>query len=113
MSEQTIDRRRRGRRALRVAIPLVAGALVVGVVVSLMAASIGLASCGPREIFVPLDVGPNCQDLVRSMAVRTGAAAGAVTAFFMLFSMGLVRTVARMEEDRRSQLEHTQSGSGQ
>jgi hypothetical protein len=100
------------RRVLRVAIPLVAGGLIVGVVVSLMAASIGLASCGPREIFVPLDVGPDCQGLVRSMAVRTGAAAGTVTAFFMLFSMGLVRTVARMEEDRRGEAEPTRSGSG-
>lgn len=101
--ETHLERPSRGegdRRALRVAVPVVLAGVLVGCVVWVMAASLGIASCAPREALVLFERGPTCEELVRSLSLRTGAVAGVVTSFSLLLSMGLLRTVIRMEEDR-------------
>jgi hypothetical protein len=89
-----------GLRALLLVMPFVLAGLVVGGVVAVMSASIGIASCAPREAFAPIDHGPTCEALVRSLSIRTGAVTGVVTAFFLLLTLALMRTVLRMEQDR-------------
>ncbi|MBI4260189.1 MAG: hypothetical protein HY658_06445 [Actinobacteria bacterium] len=92
--------RSRVRRFLRVTAPLAAAGALVGVVVSAMAASIGLASCGPREALIPFDPASGCHDLVLSLSARTGLAAGVVTVFSALFVMGLSRTADHLRDER-------------
>jgi hypothetical protein len=86
----------RGRRHL---LSATVAAAVVGVAVALVARSVAGSSCPEYDA---LRVVSSCRDLVGSLAVRVGAAAGVAVLLMDLLSAGLRRTAEIMEEHRRT-----------
>jgi hypothetical protein len=77
---------------------LLAGVFVGGLVTG-TSALLGRSDCPDSE--APHLSMQSCEALVRSLAVRTGIAAGIATVFVLFLVVGLMRTGQRMEEDRR------------
>jgi hypothetical protein len=74
--------------------------VTVGAAVTAMAAFFGVASCSESDVLAPVDVGSGCEDLVRTLSIRTGAVAGVATMLFIMLAVGLLKTAFRREEDR-------------
>ena len=98
------------RWAVRTGLPIAAAGVVVAVTVSFVATSRGLDSCGPAVAapasnrfasIAAIDGGPTCQELVRSLSVRTGVGVGIAAAFLLGFVLGLQRTAVVLDRDRR------------
>jgi len=87
---------RRGRIRL---ISATVAAGVVGVAVALVARSFAGGSCPEHDA---LRVVSSCRELVGSLAVRVGVAAGVAVLLMELLSAGLRRTAEAMEEARRT-----------
>ena len=85
-----------------VASVLLAGVFVGGLVTG-TSALLGRSDCLPETSARPPWVLSSCEDLVRSLAVRTGIAAGIATVFVLLLVTGLMRTSQRIEEDRHAE----------
>lgn len=90
----------RGHRVLRLILPLLMAGVTVGAAVTAMAAFFGVASCSESAVLAPVDVGSACEDLVRTLSIRTGAVAGVATVLFIMLTVGLLKMVARTDEDR-------------
>jgi hypothetical protein len=74
-------------------------AAVIGVAVALVARSFAGGSCPEHDA---LRVVSSCRELVGSLAMRVGAAAGIAVLLMELLSAGLRRTAEALEEDRRT-----------
>jgi hypothetical protein len=83
-----------------VASVLLAGVFVGGLVTG-TSALLGRSDCPDSE--APGLSMQSCEGLVRSLAVRTGIAAGIATIFVLLLVTGLMRTSQRIEEDRHAE----------
>ncbi|MFL5737762.1 MAG: hypothetical protein ACJ76P_10525 [Actinomycetota bacterium] len=79
---------------------LVLAGVLVGGLVTGTSALLGRSDCPDSE--APGLSLQSCEGLVRSLAVRTGVAAGIATIFVLLLVAGLMRTSQRMEEDRHA-----------
>lgn len=86
----------RERRSLHLG-PLLAAAVVVGVVVWFAARAFAAGSCPEHDV---LRVATSCRALVGSLAIRVGAVAGAAVVVMDLTSAGLRRTAESMDERR-------------
>jgi hypothetical protein len=86
-------------RSRRLVVSVLLAGVFVGGLVTGTSALLGRSDCPDSE--APGLSLQSCEGLVRSLAVRTGVAAGVATIFVLLLVMGLMRTSQRMEEDRR------------
>ena len=83
----------------RFAVAVLLAGVFVGGLVTGTSALLGRSDCPNSE---PSALSTqSCEGLVRSLALRTGIAAGIATIFVLLLVVGLMRTSQRMEEDRR------------
>jgi hypothetical protein len=80
-------------------VAVVLAGIFVGGLVTGTSALLGRSDCPDSE--APGLSMQSCEGLVRSLAVRTGIAAGIATVFVLLLVAGLMRTSQRMDEDRR------------
>jgi hypothetical protein len=83
-----------GPSRLRIGLALVAAGLVVGLLVAVVATITGASLCSAAQS------GTSCYQLTRTLSIRTGLVAGAMTVVILLLFAGLLRMVARDEEDR-------------
>jgi len=91
----------------RFVLALVAAGVAVGAVVAITAAIAGHHDCGEttHQLGFTLGTAPpsDCEGLIRSLALRTGIAAGVATVLILLLMTGLLRTGQRIEEDRHTE----------
>ncbi|MFL5768024.1 MAG: hypothetical protein ACJ758_09320 [Actinomycetota bacterium] len=88
-------------RGRRLAISVLLAGVFVGGLVTGTSALLGRSDCPTSE--APGVSTQSCEGLVRSLAVRTGIAAGVATIFVLLLVIGLMRTSQRIEEDRHAE----------
>jgi hypothetical protein len=80
--------------------PVLARAAVVGLLVWLTARGFGSSSCSEHDSVIAAS---SCLELVSSLAVRVGAAAGVAMVVMELLAAGLLRTAAVLEEQREAE----------
>jgi hypothetical protein len=88
-------------RGYRFVVSVLLAGVFVGGLVTGTSALLGRSDCPDSEAS-GLSM-QSCEGLVRSLAVRTGVAAGIATIFVLLLVTGLMRTSQRIEEDRRAE----------
>jgi hypothetical protein len=87
----------------RFVVALLGAGVAVGVVVAATSMMMGGSDCGDEpHPAVPPGIVQSCHDLMVSLSIRTGIAAGVATVFVLLLVTGLFRTSQRMEEDRHA-----------
>ncbi|HYU58141.1 MAG TPA: hypothetical protein VEO00_08845 [Actinomycetota bacterium] len=83
---------------LRRVLALVAFGLLAGGVVATGASLVSRDLCGDEVGAAAVRA---CDDLVRTLSIRTGLLAGVVSVLMGLLVLGLIRTARQDEEDRR------------
>jgi hypothetical protein len=88
----------------RFVVALLASGVAVGLVVAATSVMLGGSDCPdePHPSFPP-GIVQSCHDLMWSLSIRTGIAAGVATVFVLLLVVGLFRTSQRIEEDRHAE----------
>jgi hypothetical protein len=85
----------------RFAVTLLLSGVAVGVIVAATSVMVGGSDCSDEP--VPPGIVRSCHDLMWSLSIRTGIAAGIATVFVLLLVTGLLRTSQRIEEDRHAE----------
>jgi hypothetical protein len=80
--------------------PVLARAAAVGLLVWLTARGFGSSSCSEQDTVIGAS---SCLELVSSLAVRVGVAAGVAMVMMELLAAGLLRTAAVLEEQRQAE----------
>lgn len=87
----------------RLTVGVVAAGVLAGLVVAVASVAAGTPICGSAG---PADA---CFDLVRTLSVRTGLVAGAMTVLMLLTVVGLLRMAAQDDELRAARADEARA----